>query len=200
MELITTDHDLIKDIKKNRCSECISELRNRHEGLIVKIYSKYSSLLNSLNFTNDDFSQEIDELVYKASKNFDLRKRKIKFSSYLGTIIRYFCLNKITELKKSKIIETDPEKIIYLMDECYNNIHSDISQNKEMCDYIFNILDNIQDKRIPAIFNYRFFESNKKITWKEIGKKIGYSDQTCINLFRKGVNLIKKRLEDEFLS
>ena len=79
-----SDRALIKDIKKYQCSECIAALRERHAGLIFNIHGKYGGLLSSLHFNKEEFNDEINYLVYTSAQKFDLRRKKIKFSTFLG--------------------------------------------------------------------------------------------------------------------
>lgn len=191
-----SDFDLIRNIKKESCSPCIEELRNRHIGLIISIYSKYLSVLETVNFRPSDFNDEINYIIYDSARKYDLRrKRTVKFSSYLGECVRFFCLNKITELKKNKTIETEPETLTFLMDDYNRHYHSDNIKNIESKNYIFNLLNQLKDKRIKRIFKYRYFTGNKlKLPWHVIGKKIGITSQSCINLHNKTIDFLKKKL------
>ena len=71
MNKVINDLNLVKKIQKKQCSNSIVELRNRHIGLIVSIYGKYSSILTKLHFVPDEFNQEINHIKKKpASYNF----------------------------------------------------------------------------------------------------------------------------------
>jgi DNA-directed RNA polymerase sigma subunit (sigma70/sigma32) len=190
------DIDLIKSIKKDACSPCIQELREKHAGLIISIYSKYLSVLETVNFSPSDFNDEINYIIYSAARKYDLRRRtKMKFSTYLGESVRFFCLNKINELKKNKTVETEPETLTFLIDDYYKNTHLDKSKNADSKDYIFDILGQLKDKRIKKIFKYRYFTGNKlKLPWYVIGEKVGLTAQSCINIHNKTINFLKKKL------
>lgn len=198
MEL--TDKQLIKDIKKYSCSDCVSELRNRHIGLVVDLYGKYGGVLTSLNFTPHDFNDEINHLVYTSAKKFDLRRKKIKFSTYLGQMTKFFCLNKINELKKSKTIQSEPEDIIRIMDECHKDSDNQSLRSKEMCDYVLSLLDQFKDKRIIKIFNMRYFSGKYKTNWNDIGLELNLTNQTCINIHNKAIKFLKNKLTSLNLS
>ncbi len=194
-----TDKDLIKDIKRYQCSDCIPELKNRHIGLAMNIYGRYSNILNSFNFKIDDFKDEIDYLIYTSARNFDLRRKKIKFSTYLAEQTKYFCLNKITELKKKKSIEAEPEDIIRLMDDCFKQSNSIKKNNIDMCDYLMSILEQFKDKRIIEIFKLRYFSGNKKMTYKEIGAILNCTNQTIKNIHDKAIIFLKNKLTNDKL-
>lgn len=193
------DKKIVRSIQKYECSDCIKELKERHVGLIYNIYSKYGPVLNSFNFQNADFSEEIDNIIFKSAQTFNLKKRNIKFSSFLGNHIRYFCLNKITEFNKKKTIETEPEKMTLLIDECYNNFVNNNTKDREICDYIFEILNDVKDKRIKRIFELRYFNGNK-LTFKEIGRELNLTGQSIINLHKKGLMFLKDKLNREYIS
>lgn len=195
MEKYIDDKILIKRIKNKNCSDSIQELRNRHIGLIFNIHSRYVGVLRSLNFSPHDFNDEINYLVYNSAKTFNLRKN-IKFSSWLGNQTRFLCLNKINELNKRKTVDAEPSDIIKLMDECNKNTSEDNTKQKELCEYLFSILEQLQDKRIIEIFNLRYFngDKKKKMKWQDIGDKLSLSAQGVINLHKKGVSILKNKL------
>jgi len=196
---ISNDKILIKEIKRYKCSPCISELRNRHIGLVLSVYSKYSNILNQFNFTNEDFNKEIDYLIFDSARKFDLRRKNIKFSTWLGENIRFFCLNKITEFNKNKYVNSDPDNITKLIDECLSHADNSV-ENKEDCDYLFSLLEQIKDPRVMKIFTLRYFSGIKnKMTWKEIGALIvpPITNQTCINIHKKTIKFLKEKLSSK---
>ncbi len=190
------DKILVKKIKRKNCSDSLQELKSRHMGLVYSIHGKYGGLLNSLRFTSEDFNDEINYLVYDSVKKFDLRRKNIKFSSWLAGQVRFFCLNKINELQKTKTIDSEPDDIIRIMDECNRNVSENNTNKKELCEYLFSILEQIQDKRIMEIFNLRYFSGgkNNKMKWQDIGDKLGMSAQGIINLHNKVLSMLKKKL------
>jgi len=191
-----SDLQLIKNIKRENCNDCIGELRSRHCGLIINLYSKYHSILQKLHFNREEFNDEINYLIYTSAKKYDLRRaKKIKFSTYLGENTRYFCLNKINELKKKSFVEAEPDEITRLMDDCVKHSHLDKINQNEICDYIYSLLEQIKDPRVKKIFELRFFTSSKKkMTWKEIGKDLDLTSQSVLNIFNKNIKFIKAKL------
>lgn len=188
-----TDNDLIKKIKKENCSDSIIELQNRHIGLIINIYQRYGGVLASMDYKQSDFNDEIKYLIYDSARKFDLRRR-IKFSTWLAENIRFFCLNKITELNKTKIISAEPEDMIKIMDEKLSSDNNNHKSNHEACDYIFSILNQLKDDRITKIFSYRYFDGKEKMIWKDIGEKMGLTSQSCINIHDKAIKFLKSKL------
>ena len=193
------DLKLVRKIKSKQCDNSLLELRNRHCGLIISIYSKYSSVLTNLPFVPDEFNQEINHIIYDSARKFDLKRKNIKFSTYLAENTKWFCLNKITELNKynNKNINSEPDTITKIMDSCLSNINSDNIKNLELCNFIYSIIDQIKDKRVKEIFRLRYFTGDKKkMTWREIGDsmKPKLTAQSIINIHERAVALIKSKI------
>jgi len=192
-----TDNSLVRRIKNYNCSNSIVELKDRHAGLVVNIYGKYGGVLSAMNFSPSEFHSEIHYIIYEAAKKFDLKRKDIKFSTYLGNLTRYYCLDKITELTKDKTVQAEPEDITKIIDSCYNS--NDTKESKEKCDYIFSILNQMKDDRIIKIFNYRYFDGNHKMTWKEVGKEVGLTNQSCLNLHNKAIKFLREKIKSDNL-
>ena len=67
-------------------------------------------------------------------------------------------------------------------------------------EFIFNILNNLKDKRISRVFELRYFDSykeNVKPTWSFIAKKIKTSTQTAINLHERGKKILFKKINSD---
>ena len=56
-------------------------------------------------------------------------------------------------------------------------------------------LGSIKDQRVARVYSLRYF-SGKKMTWSEIGKKMGFSSQTAINLHRRGADILKIKIKN----
>ena len=188
------DRLLIKSIKRDKCSPCISAIKEKHIGLVLSIYSRYGKSLSNLHFYQEDFNQEIDYIIFNSIKRFDLRYKKIKFSTWLGEQVKFFCLNKITELNKLKTISAEPETITKIIDDCFNS--NNTKENDELCQYIFHLLEQIKDERILKIFKMRYFDGAKKMTWTEIGEALipPITNQTCLNLHNKTIKFLRKKV------
>ena len=51
----------------------------------------------------------------------------------------------------------------------------------------------MKDGRVEKVYSLRYF-SGGKMTWAKIGKLLGFSSQTAINLHRKGAELLKRKI------
>lgn len=196
------DRALIKSIKRTNCNDCIGSLRDRHAGLIISQYHKYSSILHKLNFNPEEFNDEINFLVYDSARKFDLRRKKIKFSTYLADQTKWFCLNKINELKKRNTITAENNDITRLIDECYSHKEDDKTTSREMCNYIFSLLEQFNDKRVIKIFEMRYFQGKKyknKSTWSDIGRELNLTSQAVINIYRKTIDKLRDKINSSVL-
>jgi RNA polymerase sigma factor (sigma-70 family) len=185
------DDVLIKKIKKENCSICLQELQNKHNGLCNKILNKYCKVLMNTGIPIEDIQNDITYVVYKSALSFNIKK-KIKFSTWLGNQMRYFCLNSIN--KNNRHLSLSDDKIIYLIEK--NQKPTDSFQ-KEQVEFIFDLLDQMQDSRVKEIFKLRYFDSNKLKSWNEIGKKLKISTQTAINIHNKSLKFINNKISSK---
>ena len=68
--------------------------------------------------------------------------------------------------------------------------------NMEMKGFIFNELEKLKDKRVSNVYKLRYY-SGDKMTWANIGKNLGFSSQTAINLHKKGAEVLKRKIKDK---
>lgn len=184
------ESQLIKKIKNHRCSDSLKQLENMHGGLCLKIIKKYLSQLNHKNFSIEDLLKDKAYVVYQSALSFD-PKRKIKFSTWLGNQIRYYCLNMINKNKNHLCLDDENIKFLVEKKQIEEN-HSEIDKSK--IEYIFNLIQNMKDKRIEKIFKLRYFGARKLKSWNEIGKKLHISTQTAINIHNKTLGFLNKKI------
>jgi RNA polymerase sigma factor (sigma-70 family) len=141
-----------------------------------------------------DIYGEKDYIVYKSAISFDPTK-KTKFSTWLGNQVRYYCLNLINN---NKYIRVDDENLDFFVDQ---KTEEDKKEAKSEVDYIFNLLGQLQDKRIKTIFKLRYFHGAKnKMPWVKVAKRLKVSTQTAINLHNKGAKIVCKKIKSKCLS
>jgi len=180
------DLQLINNVKKLQDSSSVQELIDRHSGIYIEMVNKY--LPNDMSgVIKDDVLEDKNFCIYDAAIKFDENKNT-KFSTYVGNLARWKCLNIFNKNKKF------PH---YSVDESFDDKASCDSgmteiQNKEDIERIFSSIDLIKDKRVKKIFKMRY-KNNKKLTpWKKIAKKLDLSIQGCINIHNKHLTEIKK--------
>lgn len=188
---IKTDEELIKNIQINNDELCLKELIDRHSPLCNNIYNKYSNALNCSGVFIDDVRRDKDYVVYKSAISFNPEK-KSKFSTWLYNQVRYQCLNMLND--NNKTIAMEEKDLIYHIDK--NALKNEIKK-EEIKEYIFDILNSLQDKRISEIYNLRYFGNKKNTPWNKIGKKLNISTQTAINLHNKAINLLKIKFDSK---
>jgi len=187
-EMITLDKSLAHDVKEKDCEEALIELINRHTPLCYNIYKKYSPAITASGHCVTEISKEKDYWVYKAAKSYD-PTRKVKFSTWLGNQIKYHCLNVIND---NKYVAVEDKDLDYLINK---NPREERKDYRSEVDFIFNILDQLKDKRIKRVFEERYFSKTiKKKPWSKIAKIVGVSTQTAINLHERGISILKRKM------
>ena len=134
----------------------------------------------------NDILSDKDLIIYESAKSFDLGERS-SFCTWLSNNVKYKCLHMISKQTKKQI----------LADRFKKNSDSIISdypyKNIEMNKFIFNTLNKIKDKRIERVYSLRYF-SGEKMTWSKIGKQLGFSSQTAINLHKRGAEILRRKI------
>jgi RNA polymerase sigma factor (sigma-70 family) len=180
-----TDEQLISRIQTKQCDTSIKELINRHSDLFYSICNKTSPIV-----LRQEVYRDKHFVIYKAATSFKSSK-KVKFSTWLGNITKYHCLNYTK--KESKYIESDEATKTFF----FNSVSAEQYQKKilnEKIDHIFSLLSTLRDKRIVEIFKLRYL-SPEKLTWKKIAKEFKLTPQTIITLHSKGRNFLKNKLD-----
>jgi len=198
--MVEEDIELINRVKDHACNESLKELIDRHSALCYDIYNKYSNTLKKASGELiDNINLEKNFIIYKSVLSFNPDK-KTKFSTWLGNFTRYYCLNVINSKKKyvpmeDELLNSIKEKEAELNG---NQNGNEKASEKEMHDYVINILEKMKDERIKKVFNLRYFSDfNKRSTWVEIGKKMKVSPQTAINLHNRGKTMIAKKINSK---
>ena len=185
-----TDLHLINKVKNDQDVNSLKQLIDRHSGIYVDIVNKY--LPNSQEGLNkDDVLEDKNFCIYDAAIKFDENK-KTKFSTYIGNLARWKCLNiynKKIKFPQISINEFKGEKSAY-SGNTYEEIDN-IDEQKKL-KKIIKIIDRCQDERAKVIFKMRYFDNKKLTPWKKIAKKLDLSIQGCINIHNKHLTEIKK--------
>ena len=189
-----TDKQLIWRIKARRCEECLSILIDRHAKLFYKISHRYfpTQHFNSSSSV-EDFIGTKGSVIYECALDFR-SNRKVKFSTWLGNYVRYKCLNYLN--KNSRYVSLDDEGLNLAMKQKSLDTYDSLRDSEEY-EYLSNLLSQMKDERITAIFQLRYFSGEKKMTWENIGKKMNISSQTAINLHNKGKSILRRKMVSE---
>jgi len=188
------DITLINKIKESGCNESYKALADRHEKLFFKICQSYVPIALTKGFKRIDVLENKDFVIFKAILSYKNNK-KTKFSTWLGNCTKYYCL---TLINSSKRLITSEEDLLKLtIDNQSKEVHDQNCKFEHDREYIFNILNNLKDKRISEVFKLRYFDNFKekrKPTWSFIAKKIKTSTQTAINLHQRGKEILRKKI------
>lgn len=191
------DIDLIEDIKENNSDESFSKLSERHSNLYYKICQKYSSAFKASGIAPEDVFAEKDYTMWKSVMSFNPHK-KCKFSTWLGNYTKYSCLNILKKSSKYVSYELPNENGSSTSQLDKHAIYDPDRSLQDMEEQIFLILEKMKDKRVYKIFKLRYApEEQKKMTWKNIAKRLDISAQTAINLHSKGLNVISKKIDSD---
>jgi len=190
------DNKLIADFKNNQDSKCLEKLIERHSGIYVDMVNKY--LPESYDhIQRQDVLEDKDFSIYNAVINFDETKNT-KFSTYLGNIAKWKCLNIYNKSKKFPQHSINSENISidrishenFLVEPEINKI-----EDKENLSKIKKMVLKSKDPRIKKIFKMRYSNGNKVTPWKKIAKKLDLSIQGCINIHNNYLKEIKKYVQ-----
>ena len=193
----TTDYYLIRNIQVNKNEECLHELSRRYEKFCFKQMHKFKGYLEENGIKKEELFSYKLLLIYDAAKTFN-KTKNFKYITWLGSKIRFFCLNSVNQKIKNKLhleFRSDYKELGALA--CCGN-HG--PENEKLLDKekIFSILNDSSDNRISKVFELRYFAKDaKNLPWRNLGKKMNLSSQTVINLHKKGLCLIKRKIKLE---
>lgn len=189
----TTDTYLAELVKTSADQDALSVLIDRHSGICYKIYNKYFHNNNSS--LARDIEEQKDSLIYHAAKTYNPNVGA-KFSTWLGNVITYACLNACNEHKKEIALEDNVLK--HLADSELNNIKSEAIKDKELLLHIKDIIDMSNDNTSKEVIKMRYFTEDSKVkTFKEIADHFGVSTQTVVNWHDKFISFLKNKLKSE---
>lgn len=185
------DSTLVKNIQENNDENSLKILVDRHSPLCHSLYKKYSTPMLASGVHIQDVIDEKSYIVYKSAISFDPYK-KSKFSTWLYNQVRYQCLNCMNE--NGHYLAIDNDKLNYLIEK---NTPTQ-KEYKNINEYINNIIDSCSDERVERIFKMRYSnDSNKKMAWNKIAKKLKMSTQTAINIHNKTIILLKNKVKSK---
>jgi RNA polymerase sigma factor (sigma-70 family) len=190
---IINDYDLVEDVKSNndKSNQSLTELIDRHSALCFDIYKKYSQAMAASGLCVTEMYKEKNFIIYKSAQTFD-PSRNVKFSTWVGNQVRYQCLNAING---NHLYPVDDGQLDYYVDRKAEELSQpDLSND---VDFIFNILEQLKDKRIKKVFKLRYFgHPTKKMPWSQVAKKINTSTQTAINLHERGKKILNRKMKN----
>lgn len=192
------DSDLVSSVKHDNCSDSLTELSRRYSAVCYDICKKYAPAVSSAGFDIKDLTDQSVFFVYKSCLTFNPDK-KVKFSTWLGNFTKYQCLNTINQKKTVNFSDEESMRIV-IENKSQDETNDSFRENKDLDEYIFNILNGLKDERISKVFKLRYFSGEKKLTWQKVARKLDVSTQTAINLHEKGRLILRNKLESKEIS
>lgn len=191
--MLVTDNQLIKKVKRARCSASLEALHLRHGGLVNSMINKYASASSNAQcsgVTGEDFRDDALSIVYQAALKFDENK-KSKFSTWLGNSTRFHCLNTI---KKQKKYVDGASYLQEYADKASNEAEIESKRMLGEAEYVMNLLNAFHDPRVRRIFKMRYFTNDKKnLSFAEIAKKLNMSTQGIIDIHDETREFIRRK-------
>ncbi len=177
----------IKKVQKEDCPSSLMKVINRYSPVFLSMYSKYQKSITSSGADPNDILLDKDLIIYESAKTFNAEKGS-SFCTWLSNNTKYKCLHLMGKASKAT----------RLNERIKNNTpkHSEDQpfRSRELNSHIFFILNELKDKRISSVYKLRYFSENNKMTWSRIGKRMGFSSQTAINLHKKGAEILKRKI------
>ena len=179
----------IKNVQAKDCNESLKKVIERYSPVFISMYSKYIKPLSDSGADANDILSDKDLIIYESAKSFDLGE-KSSFCTWLSNNVKYKCLHMINkQIKKQMLVDrVKRNSNIDSQEHPYKNI--------ELNKFIFNELNKMRDDRIKSVYSLRYF-SGEKMTWSTIGKRLGFSSQTAINLHKRGAEILKRRIYEK---
>ncbi len=191
---IKEDSDLIKDIKENSCSKSFEELMNRHENLYYKVCHGYAAALKKNGISIEDILADKMFVFFNSVSSFD-NDKNVKFSTWLANQARFNCLNKISSTKNKLFVDND--EICPIIDSEISMEAFNTKQGKVNLDSVLTAFSELSDHRVSYVFKRKY--SDYKVKWKNIAEELGVTTQTVLNLHKKGISLLKKKIKNKKL-
>jgi DNA-directed RNA polymerase specialized sigma subunit len=147
--------------------------------------SSYCKKVKQLNY--ESLIEDVDIVLLNSINSYNANK-KTKVSSWVGNMSRFHVLNTIKNLTESGRFVSTENADLDILNNFYNKFH--IDENKDLREHIFNLIDNIKDKRARKIFELRFFSDKESSKWKNIAKEMKLSYQQISQIYNSAKEIL----------
>lgn len=189
-----TDSELITNVKEKNCEDSFRVLMTRHENLYYKVCHGYSAGLKKVGVSLEEILNDKMFVFFSSVSSFDSEKN-VKFSTWLANQARFNCLNKISSTKNKLFV--DNEEISPIID---SEISMEAFRQRQLKINLDNVLiafNELSDSRVSYVFKRKY--SDYKVKWKNIAEELGVTTQTVLNLHKKGLSLLKRKIKNKKL-
>lgn len=187
-----TDIELVFKVKTERCNQSLISLIERHSALCHDVFRKYSDSLTRSGVYVGDIYNEKDNLIYKAAITYKPEKNAA-FNTWLGNLCKFYCQSRVSKASKQRVFTVEDDVLDSFREQEFEDY-----QRPEICDrrQVLSILEKMKDKRVADVFKIRYFSNtDRPVTFKEIGKKYGLTTQSILNIHNKGIKELQKNYE-----
>lgn len=178
---------------RNGDSDSIKILIERHSGICLSTFKRYTGGANSSGILKDHIESSKDYVIYNSAKTYDPSMGS-KFSTWISNQARYFCLNAIN--KNKNFVQSDEQTLNLLIDTKSHEVSKE-EKNKEIAQDNLNIikslLKGLSNKKVKECIEKKYF-SEKYKTYTEIAKEMNVTVQTVINWHNKFIKLAKQKI------
>lgn len=188
-----TDNKLVRLLKKEGCQDSLIELSNRHKNLFYKTVHKFSTQFAKHGICLEEILNDKDFVIYKSALSFNIRK-KTKFSTWLANCTRYMCLNKINEVKRRQVIQSEEELNKHFETQSLDKFVN--YKEKYSPEKLLKQLKEMGDERVYRVFSLRY-NSGKRVTWNSVARKMRTTSQTALNLHKRGLKFLKEKVKKQ---
>jgi RNA polymerase sigma factor (sigma-70 family) len=189
-----SDSILIINVKEKNCEDSFRELVARHENLYYKVCHGYATGLKKVGVSLEEILNDKMFVFFSSVSSFDAEKN-VKFSTWLANQARFNCLNKISSTKNKLFV--DNEEISPIID---SEISMEAFRQRQMkinLDNVLTAFNELSDNRVSYVFKRKY--SDYKVKWKNIAEELGVTTQTVLNLHKKGLSLLKRKIRNKKL-
>jgi RNA polymerase sigma factor (sigma-70 family) len=192
------ENEILKNIQKGRNTSLnLNKILDLHSNIFYKICNKY--MYSSFHFHREDFLMDKNLFIYQCILDYKFDKGA-KFSTYLASRVKWFCLNFSRKHKRTSSNVFNMDKDCMESMPCPSGDRSNNnSYNAENKDTLTSFIENLKknkDKRLYKIFHLRYIKGkhNSVMPWSEVSKNpdINLSIQGCINVHDKYLTKIRK--------
>lgn len=164
--------------KRNSDTNLIEATKNNDESALIVLTERYQNVCLSVGWKYKiNLKGDVMTIVYEAAKGYD-KFKKTKFSTWLHNFTFY----KIQNIK----CKTNREQ--EFIDNYTPEVHPKEGYSSE------ELLSFIQNKRIKQIISLKYL-GEKELSYEEVGKILGLSRQIVMLDFKKGLEIIRKKLK-----
>lgn len=188
-----TDIELINRVKEHNDSAALVELIERNSGMYVKMVNRYAAIEKTCGHNTaklDTHELEDDKAlnIYNFARTYD-PNRNMKFSTYVGEMTRYLCL----DLLNNRHVLADNSVKAEVTEE--TPITAQDTESRPAQD---NTLESIRartkginDDIFWSIFDLRHFKDGGGYTWRTIGERVGLTHEGARQIYNRNIKHIK---------